>query len=98
MIRAVSNPIVSTNLEDISVEDVWPTVWRVATDTKDQVMYYESGTSPMSFYFEFKDFDLTKKGEVKMLSLIDVKWQDRMGDVAEKFKKASKDECINTEC
>ncbi|KAF7563878.1 hypothetical protein G7046_g253 [Stylonectria norvegica] len=92
MIRAVSNPTIPVNMKEIGTEDVWPTFWRTYIDTKDQVFFYESATSPIFFWFDFHDFDLSKAGKSKVLSLVDVKWRDRMGDMGDKFQSASQRE------
>ena len=89
MIRAVSNPIVPTDLEHIATEDNWPTLWRMYIDTLDKIMFYESATNPMFFWVDFHDFDLTSSGKTKSLSLVDVPWTDRVGDMKDSFELAS---------
>ncbi|KIW13644.1 hypothetical protein PV08_08835 [Exophiala spinifera] len=86
MMRAVSDPmipLVSTN--QAGTQDIWPTLWRTYIDIRDRVLYFESATSPMLFWFDFHDFDLSTSGETKVLSLIGTPWESRVGNVTEDF-------------
>ena len=88
MIRAVSTPTVPIDVEHIATEDVWPTLWRFYIDTMDKIIFYESAISPMLFWVEFNNFDLTSSGKTKVLNLTDVAWADRVGNMTDKFEQA----------
>lgn len=110
MIRAVSTPIKDQDLEeydnededeeneDASAPEVWPTLWRMFTDTLDMLVFYESATSPMNFWYDVSALNLTKGASVTRLSLADVSWRKRVGDVTDKFEPVPDNECIWTAC
>ncbi|KAL6410537.1 hypothetical protein AUP68_06963 [Ilyonectria robusta] len=109
MIRAVSTPIKDQDLEedgngdededeDASAPEVWPTLWRMFTDTLDKIVFYESATSPMNFWYDVGALNLTKGASVTRLSLADVSWRKRVGDVTDKFEPVPDNECIWTVC
>ncbi|KAF7550691.1 hypothetical protein G7Z17_g5560 [Cylindrodendrum hubeiense] len=101
MIRAVSTPIKYVESEDEENDgpaEVWPTLWRMFTDTLDKIVFYESATSPMNFWYNVNELNLTKGATVTMLSLVDVPWRKRVGDVTDKFEPVPDNECIWTAC
>lgn len=98
LIRAVSNPIVAISIETGGTADVWPTLWRMYTDTLDRIFFFESATSPTLLWFNFDDFDLKKGAKEMALSLVNVKWEDRFGDVTKKFKPVPAGECYYSDC
>lgn len=104
MIRAVSTPMVDLDTEDededeeAAATEVWPTLWRMFTDTLDKIVFYESATSPMSFWYDVSEFNLTEGAQVTKLSLVDVPWRKRVGDVTDKFEPVPDNECIWTVC
>lgn len=100
MIRAVSNPMTPVSLEEVSGEDTWPTFWRMYTDLVDEMVFYESATSPLFVWFSIKDIDLSASGKTSALYLTGEPWLELAGNVADKFKGVSTDTCktILTEC
>ncbi|KAK0388190.1 hypothetical protein NLU13_4435 [Sarocladium strictum] len=99
MVRAVSNPMLLTSFETAGAADVWPTYWRMYTDLKDMMMFYESASSPSLFWMDVNEL-LSDKNQTKVLSLKGVPWQDRMADMTKEFQNASKEACqaIWTQC
>ncbi|KAH7176665.1 nucleophile aminohydrolase [Dactylonectria macrodidyma] len=104
MIRAVSTPMIDLDAEDengdedeeAGTTEVWPTMWRMFTDTLDKVVFYESATSPMSFWYDVSELNLTEGAQVTRLPLVDMPWRKRVGDVTDKFEPVSDNECIWT--
>jgi choloylglycine hydrolase len=92
--------MIPTSFETAGTADIWPTYWRMYTDLRDMVVFYESATSPMLFWYNVKDFNLSKKGKAMVLSLKRVSWQDRMGDMTKEFDEVTTDQCqhIWTDC
>ncbi|KIL88278.1 hypothetical protein FAVG1_08357 [Fusarium avenaceum] len=102
MIRAVSVPIprVINAQPGAGAADIWPTFWRIFTDLKDSTVFYESASGPALFWFSLKDFDLSTKGTTMILDVQAAPWEDRVGDVSKRFKKATKKQCAmaDTQC
>lgn len=92
--------MVPSSFETAGAADVWPTLWRMYTDTTDNIVFYESATSPMAFWYLLDGFDLGKNGETKMLSLINETWEARQGDMTGEFEKVAEGSCkhIWTRC
>ncbi|CAI4218229.1 unnamed protein product [Parascedosporium putredinis] len=86
MIRAVSDPMVPNEMIFAAGEnDIWPTLWRTYIDVQSNDMYYESATSPMSFWWDVDAFDLGVGGPLRSLKVSGVPWQERMGEVTNAF-------------
>ncbi|KPM37887.1 hypothetical protein AK830_g8686 [Neonectria ditissima] len=94
MIRAVSTPMT----QDDAAAGVWPTMWRMFTDTLDKVVFYESATSPATFWYDVGKLNLTKGAEVTTLDLDNVPWRERIGDMTDHFEPVPENECIWTVC
>lgn len=100
MVRAVSVPIPREISAKPGAEDIWPTYWRVFTDLKSQTIFYESASGPELFWFSLEDFDLSTKGTTQILDVQASPWEERVGDVSKRFKKATKEQCAeaDTQC
>lgn len=83
MIRAVSVPYEPTSVDTPNIS---PTLWRVYADTKDMVYYYESAIDPTAFWVDMTKMDLSSKGKVMKLDLMNVSWKSRVGDMTSQFK------------
>jgi choloylglycine hydrolase len=49
------------------------TLWRTIADHKNRVYYFDSATSPNTFWVSLLDFDLTEGSPIKKLTLTDGK-------------------------
>ncbi|KAF4996689.1 hypothetical protein FGRMN_4347 [Fusarium graminum] len=101
MIRAVSVPIPQEIYTGPGAStDIWPTYWRIFTDLKDSTVFYESASGPSLFWFSLDEFDLTTKGTTQVLDVQAAPWEERVGDVSKRFKKATKKQCAmaDTQC
>ncbi|KAK7432827.1 hypothetical protein QQZ08_000690 [Neonectria magnoliae] len=94
MIRAVSTPMT----KDDATSEAWPTLWRMVTDTLDKVVFYESATSPATFWYDVNKLNLTEGAEVTVMDLVNVPWWKRVGDMTDKFEPVAENECIWTVC
>ncbi|KAF5664356.1 penicillin acylase [Fusarium heterosporum] len=100
MIRAVSVPIPQQLAASAAAADVWPTYWRIFTDLKDSTIFYESATGPALFWFSLDEFDLSTNGITQILDVQAAPWEERVGDISKRFKKATKEQCAmaDTQC
>ncbi|KAH7175082.1 hydrolase [Fusarium flagelliforme] len=100
MVRAVSVPIPREISAKPGAADIWPTYWRVFTDLRSQTIFYESASGPELFWFSLKDFDLSTKGTTQILDVQASPWEERVGDVSKRFKKATEEQCAegDTQC
>lgn len=100
MIRAVSVPIPKSITPHPGAADIWPTYWRIYADLKDSMIFYESASGPELFWFSLDDFDLSEDGTTKVLDVQAAPWEERVGDVSKRFKKATSEQCAeaDTEC
>lgn len=100
MIRAVSVPIPQEVYAKPGAADIWPTYWRIFTDLKDSTIFYESASGPELFWFSLDDFDLSVNGTTKVLDVQAASWEERVGDISKRFKKATKEQCAmsDTQC
>lgn len=87
MIRAISVPILT---EEFQATGLWPTLWRMYEDTHDMVIYYESALSPSMFWVDMSALDLSESGTVKTLEILQVPWNQRVGDVTAMFNATTR--------
>ncbi len=81
VIRSVSVPLgISTPNEP----NISSTLWRTLSDHKGKVYYFDSATTPNTFWVELKDLDFSEGASVKKLKVSD--GQIYAGNVAEKFE------------
>lgn len=100
MVRAVSVPMTRSLVASPGASDVWPTYWRMYSDLKDMTVFYESATGPMLFWYNLTKMDFSKNGKAKVLSIVDIPWEERVGDVTDKFVDATSAQCklADTHC
>lgn len=101
MMRAVSDPMIPlVSTTSAGTQDIWPTLWRTYIDILDMTMFYESATSPILFWIDFHDFDLSTAGKTKRLSLVGVPWEQRVGNMTGEFVLVNSASCskIWTQC
>ena len=84
MVRAVSVPLKPTSIETPNIS---PTLWRIYADTKDLRYFYESATEPSFLWVDLDELDLSSTGQVLGLTLSNVSWEERIGDMSKEFVK-----------
>lgn len=82
MIRAVSVP---NEPSGIDTPNISPTLWRTYSDTLDKTYFWESATDAYFFWTNLEDLNLSKNGTIMKLPLMNVNWQDRVGDMKASF-------------
>ncbi|KAK4691575.1 hypothetical protein P7C71_g5450, partial [Lecanoromycetidae sp. Uapishka_2] len=85
MIRAVSVPLKFTSKANPNIS---PTLWYTYADTSELLYLFESALSPMAFYVNLNEMDLSASGQVKTLTLNNT-WTERLGDMSQDFKQAA---------
>ncbi|KAH6887951.1 nucleophile aminohydrolase [Thelonectria olida] len=100
MVRAVSTPMLPShkNKKHDTDAGTWPTQWRVYTDLDTQKVYYESATSPLSFWYDVNELNMTEGAEPMVLTVDHVPPSKRMRDVTDKFETVTENSCIWTDC
>lgn len=68
VMRSVSVPLGITTPDQPNIAS---TLWRIIADHKNRLYYFDSSTSPNSFWVSLLDFDLTPGNPVKKLTLTD---------------------------
>lgn len=66
VVRSVSVPLGITTPNQPNIAS---TLWRTVSDQKNKVYYFDSATSPNTFWVDFKDVDFTAGGSVKKLTI-----------------------------
>ena len=66
VVRSVSVPLGITTPNQPNISS---TLWRTVSDQKNKVYYFDSATSPNTFWVDFKDVDFTIDAPVKKLSI-----------------------------
>ncbi len=83
VIRSVSVPLGITTLNQPNISS---TIWRTVSDQKNKVYYFDSATSPDTFWVDLKDLDFSKGSPVKKLSVAGGKVYS--GNTAKLFEEA----------
>lgn len=81
VIRAVSVPLGITNADQPNIAS---TLWRTLSDNKNKVYYFDSATSPNTFWVDLSDLDFNNGTPVKKLSLS--KGEVYAGNTSNKFE------------
>ncbi len=66
VVRSVSVPL---GITTPSQPNISSTLWRTVADQKNKIYYFDSATSPNTFWVEFKDLDFSKGAPVKKLTV-----------------------------
>lgn len=83
VIRSVSVPLGITTPDQPNISS---TIWRTVSDQKNKVYYFDSATSPNSFWVPLADLDFSEGAPVKKLTVAGAKIY--AGNVASKFEPA----------
>lgn len=83
VIRSVSVPLGITTPGEPNISS---TLWRTAADQKNRVYYFDSATSPNTFWVPLADLDLAEGAPVKKLTMAGGKIYS--GNAASKFEPA----------
>lgn len=83
VIRSVSVPLGITTPEQPNISS---TIWRTVADQKNKVYFFDSATSPNSFWIVLDNLDFSENAPVKKLSVAN--GAVYAGNVAEKFEPA----------
>ncbi|KAK4939741.1 hypothetical protein LTR10_020025 [Elasticomyces elasticus] len=86
MIRAVSVP---NEPSGIDTPNISPTLWRTYSDTLDKTYFWESATDAFFFWINLEDFNLSNNGTIMKLPLMNVDWQDRVGNMGANFENST---------
>ena len=84
VMRSVSTPLGITHPDKPNLAS---TLWRTAYDQKNKVFYFDSATSPNTFWVPLSDLDFTKGAPVKKLTMAGGKVY--AGNAASKFEPAT---------
>ena len=66
VVRSVGVPLGITTPNQPNISS---TLWRTVSDQKNKIYYFDSATSPNTFWVEFKDLDFSKGAPVKKLTV-----------------------------
>ncbi len=80
VIRNVSVPL---GISTPGQPNISSTRWRTVADQKNKIYFFESATTPNTFWVEFKDMDFSRTGKVKKLNISNN--ETYTGNTADKF-------------
>ncbi len=80
VIRNVSVPL---GISTPGQPNISSTRWRTVADQKNKIYFFESATTPNTFWVEFKDLNFSRTGKVKKLSISNN--ETYTGNTADKF-------------
>ena len=80
VIRNVSVPL---GISTPGQPNISSTRWRTVADQKNKIYFFESVTTPNTFWVEFKDMDFSRTGKVKKLNISNN--ETYTGNTADKF-------------
>jgi penicillin V acylase-like amidase (Ntn superfamily) len=83
VMRAVSVPLGISNSKEPNIAS---TLWRTLANQKDKIYFFDSATSPNTFWVKLSDFDFKAGAAVKKLTMAGGKIYS--GDAANKFEPA----------
>lgn len=84
VVRAVSVPLGITTPDEPNIAS---TLWRTVSDQKNKVYFFDSATTPNTFWVPLADLDLSEGAPAKKLAIAGGKYYS--GNAAEHFEEAT---------